>query len=443
MHDRTKPLAHVHALLLCISLLHACAEGGSESAPSGAQPFGQVAPGTGADALAATGGMAGAAAPTEPGAAPGASGDAVTPGDSAPTMDDGPTMAEPARAPTAGAIPPIGPLAEWPAIAEAEGFGFDEGTYTIPPGTEGYVCARIQLPERYRAEDLAIWGWDVDLPEGTHHFFMTYDPRPFPGAPGEAIAPCVDSKGFWIDVTDDPNGGSVTQFLDGGGKILLGEGVGMRHWENGEEELLHGSYMAAGGHLVTNHHVVNLGTEPIEVHGRMNLYVKPASEVPYVTQMVNCLANAIDIPPGGTQVVDGICTAPFDMDITTLASHAHQFLERFELRLYRGGIGGGVQDEVIYTSSDWDSPNIVPQVPPIRLAAGDGLAFRCYYNNFSDQRVSYQFAGEYSEMCAFMGAYAYPATPENVGKVPPNLGAILGNPLPGLMLDTAIVPGPF
>ena len=52
-------------------------------------------------------------------------------------------------------------------------------------------------------------------------------------------------------------------------------------------------------------------------------------------------------------------------------------------------------------------------------------------------------AGANSEMCAFMGAYALPMTEENRGKVPNPLGAILGNELPGLMLDTTIVPGPF
>ena len=49
------------------------------------------------------------------------------------------------------------------------------GDWTMPPGTEGYVCAR-----KTTTEDLYVAGFEAIIPPGTHHTLLTMGP---PDAP--------------------------------------------------------------------------------------------------------------------------------------------------------------------------------------------------------------------------------------------------------------------
>lgn len=64
---------------------------------------------------------------------------------------------------------------------ECEGFTLDEGTLTVPAGGDVQYCVQLPIPESFQGRDLALTGWDWDLPVGTHHYFMAYSPEPYQG----------------------------------------------------------------------------------------------------------------------------------------------------------------------------------------------------------------------------------------------------------------------
>lgn len=310
--------------------------------------------------------------------------------------------------------PVTGPLDELPVIEADEGFFVDEGTFTVGPGQEVVYCVRIPIPERWSREDIALIGWDADLPAYTHHFFFSYSEEPL-DAPGPV--PC-DGENPIGDI--GASGASAFDFDITGerklGKFLLGAGEGLRRTlGNGE----FGKLMKAGGHLVTNHHVLNTSNEAVRMHGRFNLLVKPADEIAYPTNVLNCLSLDIAVEPRSSAKVTARCLAPWDLRITTLGSHAHNHLTLFETRFFDGD---AVQPAPIYTSSDWDSPLIIPQEEPILLRRGQGLEFTCHYENPGDAPVGFGF-GVDNEMCATMNGYAF--TEDRPFEKPPALGQLI------------------
>lgn len=312
-----------------------------------------------------------------------------------------------------------------PALAEGEGFRLDQGTFTAGGGEEILYCMRLPIPEAFAGRDLVLMGWDSDVPPLTHHYFMAYNPEPLDSdvpVPCDGVDPILYVQGM--------GGIGEDQEEKGGGKLLFGAGEGIS--TQGAQNPDYGKFIPAGGHFVTSHHVLNFTPEPAEMYARFNLRVQDAATIPHPTNQLNCLSMDIEVPPQSQVEVTATCVAPFDLDLITLASHGHQHLTRFESRLYDGE---ETLPEVIYESTDWDSPHIIHLAEPIHLKAGEGITFTCHYDNWKDVPVVYG-AGVDNEMCASMNAYAYPDG--QAYEVPPPLGTlILDNDKPMPLIDTS------
>jgi hypothetical protein len=306
-------------------------------------------------------------------------------------------------------------MTELPEIDPAEGFRVDVGRFEVNSGDEIIYCVRIPIPERFQGRDIALLGWDWDLPPHTHHFFMAYSREPFP-SPGEEPVPC-DGVDPIVPVTGGATGifGEVDRL--GEGKILFGAGVGIGTNRHTSDSF--GTVMAEGGHLVTNFHVLNASAARAEMYGLFNLYVRDAADVPFPISALNCLTMDVEVEPRGSRAVTATCTVPFDLQLVTLSSHAHNHLVKFETRIYDGE---QTLSGVIYESRDWDSPAIEAQAEPILLRQGQGLTFTCHYDNDQDVWIQFGFGVE-NEMCATMNGYTYP--PDRPHEIPPNLGAII------------------
>lgn len=310
-------------------------------------------------------------------------------------------------------------------IAASEGITYASETFDLAPTVGGTHCMRVPMPERFRDVDTVLVGMDADLPLYTHHFFMSYSEEPFPG-PGDEPVPCLNNEGF-VPIEETANEGAV-----GGGKIVMGAGVGVTAYRAPENT---GRLLRSGGHFITNHHVLNLSPESVALYSKINLLLRPASEVEYPTNALNCLSVDVNMAPGEERTVTATCLAPFDLDLALLGSHMHQHGRLFEVSVYDGQTQQ-TRDEVIYTSDDWDSPEIIG-VAPIRLRAGDGLTFTCHFINDSDAPVTYGL-DEDSEMCAFMGGFSYPQDqPPPQDPLPPSLGTLItNNDVSGMLIDT-------
>lgn len=321
-------------------------------------------------------------------------------------------------------------LDEFVDVDPDKGLTYLGEAFELAPGQEGTHCMRVPVPERFRDIDLVLVGMDAELPEYTHHFFMSYSSEPFPGD-GDEPVPCVGDEGLVpIEMSSET--------AIGGGKIVMGAGVGLDGYRAAPNT---GRLLRKGGHFVTNHHVINLSGQPADLYSKINLYLKPASEVDYPSNALNCLSTDVNLEPGEAREVTATCLAPIELDLALLGSHMHQHGKKFETRLYDGE-KKETRPEVIYTSTDWDSPDIVP-VEPIRLRQGDGITFTCHYENTSEASVTYGL-GVDSEMCAFMGGFTFPQDQEPQG-LPPSLGTLIGmNEVPTMLIDTTGISGiPF
>ncbi len=137
---------------------------------------------------------------------------------------------------------PIHTAQAWPQLAESEGFSVDEGEFTVAPRDEGIYCVRIPIPDAWKGRDIALRGWDSDLPMFTHHFFMGYSTAPLEA---DGPVPC-NGENPWEPIGDREG------FVHSDGKILFGAGEGVILGKGLREG--YGRLMPANGHLITSHH---------------------------------------------------------------------------------------------------------------------------------------------------------------------------------------------
>ncbi|HEX4447360.1 MAG TPA: hypothetical protein VH044_11515 [Polyangiaceae bacterium] len=298
------------------------------------------------------------------------------------------------------------------AASETQEIDLDEGTFTVPANSEVVYCVRIPMPAQFQGRDLALTDWSSDISQPAHHYFMFYDTKP---TSGTQPVPCMGT---------DPSIPASSAGLDlfSMGALLLVAGTGHDSFAGDPE---YGTVLKANGSFVTNHHVINAGTEPVTVHATFKLSVKPATAVTHPTQALSCQTIDIAVAPGATTDVTATCLAPYDLDIVTMSSHAHQDLTSFEQRFYDGA---QTQPDVLYASTQWDSPLVQQLATPLHLKAGQGITFTCHYKNETSAQIGFGLTAT-SEMCAAMNQYAYPA--DRTNQVPPMLGTtILSNAMP-------------
>jgi hypothetical protein len=304
---------------------------------------------------------------------------------------------------TASCSSSAGPGAAADAGPVTQDLVIDEGTFTVPPGQEVVYCVRIPMPADFQGRDLALVGWDSDVTAPMHHYFMFYDTN---STPGTAPVPCKGTDGSIPASSAGPD-----QFSTGTLIFVAGKGT-TSHTENEG----YGAVLARNGTFVTNHHVINSGSQPITVGAKFTLKVAGAADVAHPTRALSCETVDINLPPGASDVT-ATCLAPFDLDVVSFSSHAHQDLVKFETRMYDGTT---TQPDVLYTSTDWESPTVTDLTTPFHLAKGQGLTFTCHYDNNTGANIGFGLTAT-TEMCASMNTYAYPV--DQTHQVPPMLGA--------------------
>jgi hypothetical protein len=280
-----------------------------------------------------------------------------------------------------------------PPDIECKSFEVNLAEWTVNPGENTDYCMRLPIPEEWNDRDLALSGWSWNL-SSTHHFFMEHSPQPFPGTGNEPVG-CgtgVDPRKEFSFINSANNEGATLAFG-------AGQGTGAVAMSNGV-----GKYLPRGGHFRTSHHVINTSDQPIQTWARFNVCVQDAAATKYVANTMVCTTTAIDVPANTRGSTTATCTAPYDMNVVLLASHAHDHLKRFTVQKYDGA---RTLDDVLYESTDWDSPQIVDIASnPVRLSKGQGLTFTCEYEG--EARFSAGAEEPWAEHCAVFTAYTYP-----------------------------------
>ncbi|MGO9833690.1 MAG: hypothetical protein ACLP1X_05695 [Polyangiaceae bacterium] len=310
------------------------------------------------------------------------------------------------------------------AGATAQEIEIDEGTFTVQPGQEVVYCVRIPMPPAFRGRDLALTGWDSNIIAPMHHYFMFYDTTPTSGTEPVPCEPTPDGG-----VPGEVPVASAGLNLFSMGVIIFVAGTGTDSYRSNPG---YGAVLQSNGTFVTNHHVINPTAQPITVGGTFKLQVVDAASIAHPTQALSCQTIDISLPAMGATDVTATCLAPYDLDVVTMSSHAHQDLVTFETQMYDGT---QTQPTVLYTSSQWESPVVQQLTPPLHLMAGQGLTFTCRYMNATDATIGFGL-GSTQEMCASMNQYAYPVNKPN--QVPPALGvSVTSNATPATLGNTA------
>ncbi|HWW86923.1 MAG TPA: hypothetical protein VNZ26_25180 [Vicinamibacterales bacterium] len=245
------------------------------------------------------------------------------------------------------------------------------GEWSMPSGTEGYVCARQTIDE-----DLYVNGFDAIKPLGTHHTLLTM------GAPKAADGVTACSAG---------DNGPLSVFGSGVGTALLEfpPGVGLK--------------IAKGSQLVLNLHLLNAGADTITGLSGTRVHTMPGSEVTHMAEGLLAGTVTLNIPPGQTTTHIGHCTMSSDVTLFAVAPHMHK------LGVYEKVVAERASaDEVVLLDAPYDfNQQSYQLIPPLNLAKGDRVRVECTHTNTTDQTVTFG-QSTLSEMC-FAGIYRYPA----------------------------------
>jgi hypothetical protein len=288
----------------------------------------------------------------------------------------------------------------------ANSFTYRMSEYTAEPGEEFTHCMRVPIPEQHRTDGpMYVTGFESWFPFGTHHFFAYYSPTPPEDTLVDEPAPCLG---------DDPKLDIVTAvFNPQVNRLKQGQGVTFGAPEGPGEYFLPPGYgmhfPSTEGFFVTDHHVLNLTSDVLDVGGgHMTYHYSPPEEIDKSVRFMFCENLDVNIPARSEHTLEVTCTFPEDVEIVVLSSHAHLYLTRFEQRIYDGE---QTLPDPIYVSTDWDSPEIAVLDEPLRLSAGMGITVTCHYDNPTDDTIIYG-VGEWGEMCVAMNMMALPIEQE-------------------------------
>ncbi|HEY6562622.1 MAG TPA: hypothetical protein VI072_35385 [Polyangiaceae bacterium] len=310
-----------------------------------------------------------------------------------------------------------------PARAAGRGFTLDEGTLELKPGQDGIFCRQMPVPAEYAGGDYFMTGLDAAVSLGTHHFVMTFSDEPM-----SAVAPLCEDTGSgqvrsgnasFQDFDVNPDASPIVETIR---RIAFGGG-------GGESKVRfppgYGKPMPTG-FFESSHHLLNLRQDPMDICGRFNVYAAPAEEIEHPMGVLFANALHVDVAPNSAGKLEATMIAPEPIDLVVFMSHSHNFLTRFEMFVHRDG---KTEAEPVYVNTDWENPLALVQDPPISLKAGDGIMFRCSYQNSTPQKLGWGVIG--GEMCMPFALYSHPKG--TARRVPPNLSVLMTDATPKVL----------
>lgn len=156
----------------------------------------------------------------------------------------------------------------------------------------------------------------------------------------------------------------------------------------------------AGTSLDLNSHYVNKTDAVMKGEAQINLYTVDKSNVQRVVQTLDLGNSNLNIPANNRVTLTKSFTFPNPRKVLALTSHMHKLGEKFVVKIN----GGSRNGEVVYTSTDWEHPDIITFKIPIDLQKGEGLISEITYNNTSSKNVRFGLTSE-DEMGIIFGYY--------------------------------------
>jgi hypothetical protein len=149
-----------------------------------------------------------------------------------------------------------------------------------------------------------------------------------------------------------------------------------------------------------NAHYLNSGDEPMTGEVYVNLETVDVSEVEHIAHGLFLSKKDIKLPPESTTTLTEDFIFEKDTYITSMFSHAHDFMLEFKVFI----IGGPRDGEMVYFSRDHEHPPMVEPSPPMKLKKGTGLRLETTYHNWTDRTVKFGLRST-DEMMMLFGTY--------------------------------------
>ena len=292
-----------------------------------------------------------------------------------PTLLDDKT---PSSATTGAFTPPAAPT-------KGTGFQLKVETFDVAPNFERELFTRRSVGN---TEDIYVNRFTVNMRPGSHHF-LAYDFN------NQALVPPMST----IRDLRNPDGtlNLLTALQMSNHIYLAGSQSAINDYSFPEGAAL---LIPANATVDLNVHYVNKTTGVTKGEAYMNFYTTSKSAVTKVVKTLNMSNTSLNIPATTTKTFTKTFLVDKPMQVLTLTSHMHKSGEKFVIK-----IKGGTRDgEVVYTNTDWESPDIINFKTPILLAKGEGLTSEITYKNTTARTVSFGLTSE-DEMGIIFGYY--------------------------------------
>ncbi|MSP91313.1 MAG: hypothetical protein EXR79_05865 [Myxococcales bacterium] len=187
-------------------------------------------------------------------------------------------------------------------------------------------------------------------------------------------------------------------------------------------------------------HYFNYSTEEVTAHGDVEFHTLQAQDFKHEADLIFYGSPDFNIPKGKTYSTpwNFIDVWP-DTKVFALTGHTHKLGTNVEIAHYDGTTPTAPKPEqVVYPPKgepySWEEPPTAHFEPPTTFKPGHGLAYRCTWNNTTDQNVGFGESAN-KEMC-FLWGYYFPSKGYrmciNPGK--------WANRAPGLITDPVCCP---
>jgi hypothetical protein len=265
-------------------------------------------------------------------------------------------------------------------------------TSTLDPQLETERCMFWRVPD----EGLFVNREEVRYTPGSHHvllFKTPYTELPTMTRGGDAI----DTSG----VFDCGKNGATGDWevLGAAGGAQSGDGPPAVDGLPADTAFK----MEGGSLLLVNAHYLNASDKPLDAEIYINLHTVPAAQVTREAGIFFLYNPFIRVPALSAAQAREVCPLAKDVTLVNAQSHMHARGVRYLANLLDRD--GTVLQEV-YSTHDWEAVESKTMAPPLQIAAGQMIDFRCDYMNTEDRNV-FQGLTTRDEMCMFVGLY-YP-----------------------------------
>ncbi|UFH55862.1 hypothetical protein [Spirosoma sp. KNUC1025] len=281
----------------------------------------------------------------------------------------------------------VSPVNYEPLPAPAAGTGFQMGiaTFDIQPNFERELFTRRLVGN---TQDVYVNRYETKMRSGSHHF-VAYDFR------NKVALPTLNDI---RDLRNPDNSLNLTTVITMSNHVYLaGSQAQYQDYTFPEGTAL---LIPAGASLDLNSHFVNKTSAVMKGEAQINLYTVDKSKVQRVVQTLDLGNTSLTIPANTRVTLSKSFTFNKARTILTLTSHMHKLGEKFVIKIK----GGSRDGEVIYTSTDWEHPDIVTLKTPLALQKGEGLTSEITYNNTTSKTVNFGLTSE-DEMGIIFGYY--------------------------------------